>query len=143
VVTVLAAVGGGGLLGGIAAACAGRMAVIGVEPTGAPTLSSALAAGHPVDAETGSVAIDSLAPRRVGDQTFAVISGRVQQVALVSDDAIRQAQDVLWETLRVVAEPGGCAALAALLSGRYRPAAQETVAVVISGANTTAVDFSS
>jgi threonine dehydratase len=140
--TVLAAVGGGGLLAGIAAACAGPVTVVGAEPEGAPTLTRALAAGRPVDAETGSVAIDSLAPRRVGDHTFAVLSGRVRQVALVTDDDIRQAQRQLWEVLRVVAEPGGCAALAAVLAGRYRPAAHEAVAVVISGANTTAVDFS-
>lgn len=139
--TLLAAVGGGGLLGGIAAACAGEQTVIGVEPAGAPTLTRALAAGRPVDAEAGSIAIDSLAPRRVGEHTFAVISGRVRQVLLVSDDAIREAQRRLWETLRVVAEPGGCAALAALLAGGYRPDPAETVAVVISGANTTAVDF--
>lgn len=139
--TVMAAVGGGGLLGGIAAACAAERAVIGVEPTLAPTLTRALAAGRPVDAEAGSVAIDSLAPRRVGEHTFSVLASRVRQVLLADDDAIRHAQRQLWETLRVVAEPGGCAALAGLLGGQYRPAAGETVAVVISGANTTAVDF--
>jgi threonine dehydratase len=141
VTAVLAAVGGGGLLGGIAAACAPRLAVLGVEPEGAPTLTAALAAGHPVDAPAGSVAIDSLAPRRVGEHTFRVIRDRVRQVLLVSDAAIETAQQRLWDALRLVAEPGGCAALAALLAGGYRPGPQETVAVVISGANTTAVDF--
>jgi len=139
--TVLAGVGGGGLLSGIAAGYAGRASVIGVEPAGAPTLTRALQAGCPVDAETGSVAIDSLAPRRVGEQTFAVISALVHQVLLVSDDAIRRAQDLLWETLRLVGEPGGCAALAAVLSGEYSPGPDEIITVVISGANTTAVDF--
>ncbi|MDR0343943.1 MAG: serine/threonine dehydratase [Nocardiopsaceae bacterium] len=139
--TVLASVGGGGLLGGITAAVAGRMTVIGVEPDGAPTLTRALAAGAPADAETGSIAVDSLAPRRIGEHTFAVLAGQVRDVILVSDDDIRHALAALWETMRVVSEPGGCAALAALLSGRYRPAPDETVAVVISGANTTAVGF--
>jgi threonine dehydratase len=139
--TILAGVGGGGLLGGIAAGYAGRANVIGVEPTGAPTLTRALRAGRPVDAETGSIAIDSLAPRRVGEKTFGVIKDLVQQVVLVSDDAIRGAQDLLWETLRLVGEPGGCAALAAVLSGGYCPGPDEIVTVVISGANTTAVDF--
>jgi threonine dehydratase len=139
--TVLASVGGGGLLAGISAAYAGRARVIGVEPTGAPTLTGALRAGRPVDAEAGSVAIDSLAPRRVGQHTFAVIREFVRQVVLVSDEDIVRAQELLWDRLRLVAEPGGCAALAALTAGGYTPAPGERVAVVISGANTTAVSF--
>ena len=140
--TVLASVGGGGLLAGICAAYAGQARVIGVEPTGAPTLTRALQAGRPVDAEAGSVAIDSLAPRQVGQHTFTVIREFVRQVVLVSDEDITAAQELLWDRLRLVAEPGGCAALAALLTGGYSPGPDETVAVVISGANTTAVDFS-
>ena len=139
---VLASVGGGGLLGGIAAWYGGRTRVIGVEPEGAPTFTAALRAGRPVDAEVGSIAVDSLAPRQLGELTFAILSRYAAEVVLVDDDAIRRAQHVLWERMRVVAEPGGCAALAALLSGRYQPAPGETMAVVISGANTTAVDFS-
>jgi len=139
--TVLASVGGGGLLAGICAACAGRPAVVGVEPTGAPTLTRALAAGHPVDTEVGSVAIDSLAPRRIGEQTFAVIREHARGALLVTDDDIRAAQRLLWDRLRLVAEPGGCAALAAITSGGYQPEPAEVVTVVISGANTTAVDF--
>jgi threonine dehydratase len=139
---VLASVGGGGLLAGICAAYGHQAAIVGVEPSGAPTLTRALAAGRPVDAEVGSVAIDSLAPRRVGEHTFAVISAVVRQVVLVSDEDIRRAQELLWDRLRLVAEAGGCAALAAVLSGRYAPGPGEMVTVVISGANTTAVDFS-
>jgi threonine dehydratase len=139
--TVLASVGGGGLLAGVAAACGGHVRVAGVEPAGAPTLTSALRAGHPVDAVAGSVAADSLAPRRVGELTFPVIAKYVHDVLLVSDEAIRHAQDLLWDRLRLVGEPGGCTALAAVLSGTYAPAPGETVAVIISGANTTAVDF--
>ena len=147
--TVLAAIGGGGLLSGIATAYDARrngpgnsrVRVVGVEPEGAPTMTEALAAGRPADAATGSVAVDSLAPRRVGELTFGVVSRRVHAVVLVSDDAIGQAQQALWEKLRVVGEPGGCAALAALLSGRYVPEPGESVAVVISGANTGAVDL--
>jgi threonine dehydratase len=138
---VLASVGGGGLLAGVAAWYAGRAQVVGVEPDGAPTLTAAMRAGRPVDAETGSVAVDSLAPRQVGELTFAILRQHAAQVLLVDDDAITRTQQLLWETLRVVAEPGGCAALAALVSGRCEPAPGETVAVVISGANTTAVDF--
>src|ERR1039457_4247870 len=115
--------------------------VVGVERGGAPPLTRALQAGRPVDAETGSIAIDSLAPRRVGEKTFGVIRDLVRQGVLVSDDAIRHAQDLLGETLRLVGEPGGCAALAAVLSGQYSPAPDEIVTIVISGANTTAVDF--
>jgi threonine dehydratase len=141
VTTVLAAVGGGGLLSGIAAACAGPVRVVGVEPEGAPTMTRALQAGRPVDAVTGSVAVDSLAPRQVGELTFAMVSRHAHSVVLVSDEAIGQAQQALWDKLRVVGEPGGCAALGALLSGRYRPEPGESVAVVISGANTSAVSF--
>jgi threonine dehydratase len=143
VTTVLAGVGGGGLLAGISAAYDGQVRVVGAEPEGAPTLTYARRARQPVDAPVGSVAVDSLAPRRVGELTFAVISRYPgNSVVLVSDDAIRSAQQVLWDKLRLVAEPGGCAAFAALLSGRYVPAPGESVAVVISGANTAAVDFS-
>jgi threonine dehydratase len=139
--TLLVAVGGGGLIGGIAAWYAGTVKIVGVEPDGAPTLTAALRAGHPVDAEAGSIAADSLAPRRVGELMFPLARAHVDRVVLVSDDAIRHAQVALWSILRVVAEPGGAAAMAALLSERYLPAAGERVGVLISGGNTTAVDF--
>lgn len=144
--TVLASVGGGGLLAGICAAYAdpdrdGRVAVIGVEPEGAPTLSEAFAAGRPAQAPVGSIAIDSLAPRQVGSHNYAVLSRHASGVRLVADDAISGAQRLLWDRLRLVLEPGACAALGALLSDRYEPEPDEVVAVVLSGANTTAVDF--
>jgi threonine dehydratase len=139
--TLLVAVGGGGLIGGIAAWYAGRIQVVGVEPDGAPTLSQALQAGRPVDAPTGSIAADSLAPRRVGELMFAIAHQFVDRVALVDDAAIREAQRALWSVLRLVVEPGGGAGLAALLSGAVAPQAGERIGVVLSGANTTAVDF--
>jgi threonine dehydratase len=95
-----------------------------------------------VDAPAGSIAVDSLAPRQVGQLTLAVAERRVHSVYLVSDDEILGAQRLLWDRLRIVAEPGACAPLAALLSGRCPAAASEHVAVVLSGANTTAVDLS-
>jgi threonine dehydratase len=139
--TLLVAVGGGGLIGGIAAWYAGSAKIIGVEPETAPTLTEALRAGRPADAATGGIAADSLAPRRVGDLMFPIAKAYVDHVVLVSDAAIRQAQDVLWASLRIVAEPGGAAALAGLLHGAYMPASGERVGVLISGGNTTAVDF--
>ncbi|MBI3826713.1 MAG: threonine/serine dehydratase [Candidatus Rokubacteria bacterium] len=139
--TLLVAVGGGGLLGGIAAWAAGATRLIGVEPEGAPTLTEARRAGRPVDAATGSIAADSLAPRRVGELMFPIARAWVHDVALVSDATIRRAQEVLWASMRIVAEPGGAAALAALLERRYEPAAGERVGVIVSGGNTTAVDF--
>lgn len=139
--TVIAAVGGGGLLGGIAAAVAGRMRVIGVEPEGCPTLTHALAAGRPVDAPVGGIAADSLGAKRVGDLMFPIAERHVAQVVLVSDDDIRAAQRALWAQFRIVAEPGGAAAFAAVHAGRYKPHPGERVAVVVSGANTTAVNF--
>jgi len=139
--TLLVAVGGGGLIGGIAAWFSGRKRIIAVEPELAPTLHDAFAAGAPVDAPAGGIAADSLAPRRVGELMFPIARAHVREVLLVSDEAIQQAQAALWSTLRVVAEPGGAAAFAALLSGRYPPAPGERIAVLICGANTTAVNF--
>jgi threonine dehydratase len=139
--TLLIPVGGGGLIGGNAAWYAGRIKIVGVEPEAAPTLSRALAAGRPVDAEAGGIAADSLAPRRVGELMFPIAQRYVERVVLVTEEAIRQAQKALWSTLRIVAEPGGAAATAALLSGRYRPHLGEKVGVLVSGGNTTAVDF--
>ena len=139
--TVLVPVGGGGLIGGIAAWYGGTAKIMGVEPQAAPTLAEALKAGRPVDAETGSIAADSLAPRRVGELMFPIAQAYVEKVVLVSDDDIRQAQAALWEVLRLVAEPGGAAALAGLLGGGYRPRDGERVGVIISGGNTTAVDL--
>ena len=116
--------------------------LIGTDETSADdNFDECMAAYRPVDAAVGSIAVDSLAPQRVGELTFLIIVQHAAESVLVSDDSIRHAQEMLWDRLRVVAEPGGCAALAALVSGQYRPAPGETVAVVISGANTTAVSF--
>ncbi|WP_375158657.1 threonine/serine dehydratase [Bradyrhizobium sp. RDT46] len=141
--TLLVAVGGGGLIGGIAAWYGGRTRIVAVEPEQSPTLHAAFEAGAPVDAPAGGIAADSLAPRRVGELMFPLARSHVERVVLVSDDAIRQAQAALWSHLRLVAEPGGAAAFAAVLSGRYRPSAGERVAVLVCGANTTAVNFDS
>jgi threonine dehydratase len=139
--TLFVAVGGGGLIGGIAAWYASRLKLIGVEPELAPTLHEALAAGEPVDADAGGIAADSLAPRRVGRLMFPIAQRHVSQVLLVPDAAIRLAQERLWTALRIVAEPGGAAALAPLLAGLYRPRPGERIGVLLCGANTTAVDF--
>jgi threonine dehydratase len=139
--TLLVAVGGGGLIGGVAAWYAGRVKIIGVEPEAAPTLTRALEAGRPVDAPAGGIAADSLAPRRVGELMFPIAQAHVSAMALVPDEAIRAAQEALWSSLRIVAEPGGAAAFAALQSGRYRPRGGERVGVLVCGGNTTAVDF--
>jgi len=138
---LLVAVGGGGLIGGIASWFASRAPVIGVEPEAAPTLTRALAAGEPVDAPAGGVAADSLAPRQVGRLMFPLAQRHVRETVLVTDEAIRESQRALWKTLRIVAEPGGAAAMAALISGRFRAAPGSRVGVLLCGANTTAVSF--
>jgi len=138
---LLVAVGGGGLIGGIAAWYRGRVRLIGVEPDQAPTLTHALRAGSPVDAPAGGIAADSLAPRRVGQLMFPIAQRFIHETILVSDDAIRSAQAVLWKVLRIVVEPGGAAAFAALHSGAWRPVPGQTVGVLLCGANTTAVKF--
>ena len=138
---VMVAVGGGGLIGGIAAWYGGSVRIVGVEPEAAPTLTLALRAGRPIDAPAGGIAADALAPRRVGELMFPIAQALVNSVVLVSDAAIASAQQLLWDRIRIVAEPAGAAALAALLSGVYLPAAGERVGVVISGGNTGAVSF--
>jgi threonine dehydratase len=140
--TLLVAVGGGGLIGGIAAWYRGRVKVVAVESDGAPTLRDAFAAGEPVDAPAGGIAADSLAPKRIGERAFPILRRyAAPEVVLVTDSDIRSAQQALWSTMRIVAEPGGAAAFAALLSGAYRPEPNERVAVLVCGANTTAVNF--
>jgi threonine dehydratase len=135
--SVLVPVGGGGLIGGTAAYLGKDAKVIGVEPDGAPTLFRAREAGRPVDAPAGSIAADALAPRRIGELVFPITQDYVDDVVLVSDDAIRAAQARLWQAFRIAAEPAACVGVAALMTGAYRPAPEEQVAVVISGANLT------
>jgi threonine dehydratase len=139
--TLLVAVGGGGLIGGIASWYAGRIRIVGIEPAEAPTLTRALEAGRPVDAEAGGIAADSLAPRRVGELTFPIAQKYVDRILLVTDQEIRAAQQLLWKEMRILAEPGGGAAFAALLSRKYKPAVSERVGVLICGGNTDAVSF--
>lgn len=139
--TLLVATGGGGLIGGIAAWYDGRVKIVSVEPELAPTLHNALQAGVPVDSPAGGIAADSLAPRRVGSLMFEIARRAIAEAVLVPDAAIREAQERLWQTLRVVSEPGGATAFAALLCGAYTPAKDERVAVLLCGANTTAVRF--
>jgi threonine dehydratase len=140
---LLVGVGGGGLIGGIASWFASSIDVIGVEPETAPTLTAALRAGKVVDAPAGGIASDSLAPKRVGELMFPIAQKHLKEVLLVPDDAIRNAQEMLWNKLRVVAEPGAAAAFSALLSGRYQPRPGSRVGVLVSGANTDAVRFQS
>lgn len=133
--TVLVAVGGGGLIGGMAAWYGGRVRVIAVESEGCPTLHRALAAGRPIDITVGGLAADSLGARRAGALMFPIAQQHVAESVLVSDDAIRQAQATLWAQARIPAEPGGAAAFAALLSGAWRPQPDERVGVLVCGAN--------
>ncbi|MEI9420156.1 threonine/serine dehydratase [Mesorhizobium sp. Cs1299R1N1] len=139
--TLLVAVGGGGLIGGVAAWYAGRIRIVAVEPEGAPTLHRAFEAGHPVDAPAEGIAADSLAPKRVGEMMFPIAEAFVERSILVSDDDIIAAQKALWNSVRIISEPGGAAAFAAMLSGRYAPAPGERVAVLVCGANANPANF--
>lgn len=133
--TILVAVGGGGLIGGMAAYLRGDMRLVGVEPENCPKLSRALEAGEPVDAPVGGIAADSLGAKRVGKLMFPLAQKYIERAVLVSDEAIAAAQRTLWDVLRVVAEPGGAAALAALTSGAYQPEPGERIGVLLCGAN--------
>jgi len=141
ITTLLVAVGGGGLIGGITCWFTDRIKIVAVESDGAPTLFEALKAGRPVDAPAGGIAADSLAPKRIGELVFPLAQKYLQPPVLVTDDDIRRAQQALWDGMRIVAEPGGAAAFAALLSGRYVPQPGERVCALICGGNTTAVKF--
>ncbi|MBX3606578.1 MAG: threonine/serine dehydratase [Piscinibacter sp.] len=138
---VLVAVGGGGLIGGMAAWYRGATRLIGVEPQAAPTLTRALAAGHPVDAPAGGVAADSLAPRQVGALMFPIARQHVETTVLVDDAAILAAQRQLWRVLRLAVEPGGAAAFAAVTSGAWPVRPGQRIGILLCGANTDAVQF--
>lgn len=134
--TIVLAVGGGGLMAGVAAAVEGHAKVIGVEPQTIPTLHTALAKGRPTDVEVSGIAVDSLGARRIGDIAFEVATRTGVQPVLVGDDDIVQARRILWDQYRIVVEHGAAAAFAALTSGAYVPAADERFVVVLCGANT-------
>ena len=139
--TVLVAVGGGGLISGVAAWFTGRIKVVGVEPEGSRALNAALEAGAPVDVAVKSVAADSLGAKRVGDLNFAIARRFVDDSVLVPDAAIVEAQRRLWREVSIVAEPGGAAAFAALICGAYRPDKDERVGVLVCGANVDLATF--
>lgn len=134
--TIVVAVGGGGLMAGVAAATEGSARVIGVEPRTIPTLHTALSSGGPTDVSVSGIAADSLGARRIGDIAYAVATRTGVQSVLVDDDDIVRARRMLWDDYRMVVEHGAAASLAALVSGAYRPSAGERVVVVLCGANT-------
>ena len=139
--TVLVGVGGGGLCAGTAAWFGDRARVVAVEPVASQGYAAALVAGEPVEVEVGGIASTSLGARRVGDVPWAVLREHDVGSVLVSDDAIRDAQRGLWTSVRVGAEPGGAAALAALTSGAYVPEPGERVAAIVSGGNVDPADL--
>ena len=133
--SVLVSVGGGGLIGGIAGWVESRAHVVALEPERAPTLHAARAAGHPVDVEVGGVAADSLGARRIGALCWEVSQRHVHDALLLPDDAIRAAQRWLWKELKLAVEPAAALGLAALQTRAYQPQPQETVALILCGAN--------
>lgn len=134
--TVLVAVGGGGLIGGIAAWLQDRTRVVAVESSSCATLNQALAAGEPVDVDVGGLAADSLGARQVGQWMFPIARRYVDASVLVSDDSIRSAQQFAWDHCRIALEPGGATALAAWLDGSYQAQPDERVGILLCGANT-------
>jgi threonine dehydratase len=134
--TLLVAVGGGGLIAGCAAALGATTKIVAIETEGTPTLFEARRAGKPVQVAISGVAADALGASLIGTPNFELAQKFVAEALLVTDDAVRAAQRTLWEGLRIVAEPSGATSLAALLSGVYKPAANEKVGVLICGANT-------
>ena len=133
--TLLVACGGGGLVAGIAAWWHGRVKIVAVEPEGSRCLHAALEAKEPVNVDVASIAADSLGAKRIGTLPFDIAMKAVDHVALVTDEAIQKAQSLLWHNFRLMIEPGGAAALAALVSGAYQARAGERVGVLLCGAN--------
>lgn len=133
--TVLVSVGGGGLIGGVAAWVQSRAHVVALEPERAPTLHAARAAGQPVDVEVGGLAADSLGARRIGSLCWDISQRHIHDALLLPDDAIRAAQLWLWKELKLAVEPAAALGLAALQTGAYQPQPQETVALILCGAN--------
>jgi threonine dehydratase len=134
--TLLIAVGGGGLIAGCCAAIGDRTRIVAIETHGTPTLHAALRAGAPVDVKISGIAADALGASRIGVPNFEIARKFVKDALLVHDDAVRAAQRALWDRLRLVAEPSGATALAALMTGAYKPGANERVGILICGANT-------
>ena len=133
--TLLIAVGGGGLIAGMATWFAGKTRIIGVETEGCQTMKTALEAGEPVDVPVSGSAVDSLGARRAGDLTYAICARCVERIVTVSDEEVMAAQQRLWQGLQLVAEPGGAAAFAALLCGAYEPQRGERVGILLCGGN--------
>ena len=133
--SVLVSVGGGGLIGGVAAWFEQRCRVVALEPEGAPTLFRAREAGQPVDVAVGGIAADSLGARRIGAIAWQVTQQHVNDALLLPDDAILAAQHWLWKEMKLAVEPAAALGLAALQTGAYRPRVDEAVALILCGAN--------
>ncbi|MEL7354233.1 MAG: threonine/serine dehydratase [Cyanobacteria bacterium J06560_5] len=133
--TLLISVGGGGLIAGIAAWYQNRCNIVSAEPEKAPTLHDSLAAGQRTTVEVGGIAADALGSREVGEMMFPIAQKYVSQAVLVDEDSIKTAQKLLWDELRIVAEPAGVVPIAALISGRYQPAPSEKIGLLICGGN--------
>lgn len=133
--TMLVATGGGGFTAGQAAWFAGRKRVVSVEPTTSQCLNAARLAGAPVDVSVAGLASDALGAKRLGSVAWSIVQPHVAESVTVDDDAIRAAQQLLWDRLRLIAEPGGATALAALHAGAYVPQTDERIVVVVCGAN--------
>ncbi|MDD0815832.1 threonine/serine dehydratase [Curvibacter sp. HBC28] len=133
--SVLVSVGGGGLIGGLAAWFEQRSQVVALEPETAPTLFRAREAGEPVDVAVSGIAADSLGAKRIGDIAWAVTQAQVRQALLLSDESIARARHTLWSEFKLAVEPAAALGLAALQSGAYRPRADEKVCLIVCGAN--------
>lgn len=136
--TVVVPIGGGGLISGIAIAIKSKhpdVRIIGVEPEGAAAMWRSLQAGRPVRLDRVETIADGLSAPFAGELTFAVVQQYVEEVVLVTDDQIRSAMALILERCKVLAEPAGAAAVAALLSGAITTPSAGPVVAVVSGGN--------
>lgn len=133
--SVLVSVGGGGLIAGIASWFEESARVVALEPELAPTLHRARQAGEPVDVAVSGVAADSLGAKRIGAIAWEVTQRYVKDALLLPDAAIRAAQLALWKQFKLAVEPAAALGLAALQTRAYVPQPDETVCLVLCGAN--------
>ncbi|WP_222622483.1 threonine/serine dehydratase [Ramlibacter albus] len=133
--SVLVSVGGGGLIAGVASWFEQRARVVALEPELAPTLHCAREKGEPVDVPVSGIAADSLGAKRIGSIAWEIASRHVAEALLLPDAAIREAQLWLWKQMKLAVEPAAALPLAALHTGAYKPARDETVCLIVCGAN--------
>lgn len=135
--TILVAIGGGGLIAGLATAVKAlkpSVRIVGIEPVGAPTLHASLQAGRVVTLDKVTTCVPTMAAARTDERIFEIVRQHVDGVILVTDEEMKAAAQWLWFELGIAADLSGAASIAALMTGKFRAAADAHVCALICGA---------